>query len=323
MESRPLGTSPIRVSAVGLGCNNFGRPGTRTEQQDGVNEVVDAALDAGISFFDTADIYGKEFGLGERMLGTALRRRRNDATITTKFGHGELAPTMAGNACPGSRAYLRAAVEGSLSRLGVETIDLYQQHTPDPVTPIEETLSALAELVEEGKVREIGHSNFSPEQVRHADAVASHLGTPRFVSAQNRYNLLDREVERELLPETARLGIGFLPFLPLANGLFTGKFTRTIRPADSRISRQRPHVADDAPWDEMEAFAAFCSERGITMLEATIGWFLSHAGLSSVIAGATTADQIRQNAAASSGWRPDADERAVIDALFPPPTATD
>jgi aryl-alcohol dehydrogenase-like predicted oxidoreductase len=317
MESRTLGTSPLAVSAVGLGGNNFGRPGTATESQEGTNAVIDAALDVGVTFIDTADVYGREFGLSERLLGVALRGRRDAVIIATKFGHADMAPPMADGAAMGSRAYIRAAVEGSLERLGIETIDLYQLHTPDPATPVEETLAALAELVQEGKVRELGNSNFSAAGLDAADRAAREHGTPRFVSAQNQYNLLDREVEDELLPAAERLGIGFLPYFPLANGLFSGRFTRTARPADSRIARQRPHVADDAPWDAIEAFEAFASERGITILEATFGWFLARPGLSSVIAGATRPEQVRQNAAAGSGWRPDAGELAAIDRFFP------
>jgi aryl-alcohol dehydrogenase-like predicted oxidoreductase len=315
MESRTLGTSSLQVSVVGLGCNNLGRTGTQSELQEGTTAVVDAALEAGVTFFDTADVYGKEYGLSERMLGVALRGRRASAVIATKFGHTALAP--AGDTPMGSRTYIRTAVEGSLERLGVETIDLYQQHTPDPATPVEETLGALAELVQEGKVREIGHSNFSAAQLEAADAAALELGLPRFVSAQNQYNLLDREVELELLPAAERLGVGFLPYFPLANGLFTGKFTRTERPADSRIARQRPHVADDAPWDAIEAYEAFCAERGIPILEATMGWLLAQPAMSSVIAGATRPEQVRQNAAAGSGWRPSAEELATIDTFFP------
>lgn len=307
----------MHVSAVGMGCNNFGRPGTQTESQQGTTAVVDTALHAGITFFDTADVYGKQFGLSERMLGEALRGRRDDAIVATKFGHAELAPALADGAPMGSRSYIRAAVEGSLERLGIETIDLYQQHTPDPSTPIEETLAALTELVQEGKVRQIGSSNFSAAQLRSAEDAAITHGTSRYVSAQNQYNLLDRAVEAEVLPAARSLGIGFLPYFPLANGLFTGKFTRTERPADSRISRQRPHVADDAPWDAMESYTAFCTERGISILEATFGWFLSNPTLSSVIAGATRSEQARQNAAAGSGWRPNEEELAAIDGYFP------
>lgn len=317
MESRTLGTSPLSVSVVGLGGNNFGRAGTVTESPEGTTAVVDAAHDAGVTLIDTADVYGREFGLSERLLGEALRGRRGAFVIATKFGHAGLAPALADGAPKGSRAYIRAAVDGSLERLGIETIDLYQQHTPDPATPIAETLGALAELVQEGKVRELGTSNFSPAQLEAAETAAGDLGTPRFVSAQNHYNLLDREVEDALLPVAERLGIGFLPYFPLANGLFTGKFSRTERPADSRIARQRPHVADEAPWDAIEAFEAFAAERGIGILEATFGWFLAQPALSSVIAGATRPEQVRQNAAAGSGWRASPDELAAIGALFP------
>lgn len=317
MESRPLGTPALPVSVIGLGCNNLGRSGTRTETPDGAAAVVHAALDAGITLFDTADIYGKEFGLSERLLGAAIRGRDLDGiVIATKFGHQTLTPAdVHGGAPMGSRAYIRSAVEGSLARLGVETIDLYQHHSPDPETPIEETLAALDELVQEGKIRQIGTSNYDAGMLRAADAARA--GGARFVSAQNEYNLLTRGAEQDSLRAAAELGLGFLPWFPLANGLFTGKFTRTERPADSRIARQRPQIADNAPWDAMETYAAFCAERSIGMLEATVGWFLSHDALSSVIAGATTPDQVRANAATGSGWRPDAEERAFIDALFP------
>ncbi|MEO8262074.1 MAG: aldo/keto reductase [Pseudolysinimonas sp.] len=316
MESRPLGTSSLAVSVVGLGCNNLGRPGTLTEQQEGTNAVVTAALDHGVTFFDTADVYGKEFGLSERMLGEALRGRRDEAVIATKFGHQQMAPALADGASMGSRPYIRAAIEGSLTRLGIETIDLYQLHTPDPLTPIEETLAALDELVHEGKVGQIGCSNFSVSELANATNQAQRIGTTSFVSVQNEYSLLERAAENVLSVAEA-MGIGFLPYFPLANGLFTGKFTRTERPADTRIMRQRPHVADDAPWDAIEAFAAFCAQRGISMLEGTFGWFLAHPGLSSVIAGATRPEQVVANAAAGNGWRPDAAELAEIEALFP------
>jgi aryl-alcohol dehydrogenase-like predicted oxidoreductase len=268
-----------------------------------------------VTFFDTADIYGKEFGLSERMLGAALRGRRDDAIVATKFGHADFAPAVEGVA-RGSRAYVRAAVEQSLERLATDRIDLYQLHTPDPATPIEETLGALDELVREGKVRAIGHSNFSGDQARHAQAVAEELGTVRFVSAQNEYNLLARGAEHDILPAAQELGLAFLPYFPLANGLFTGKFTRTDRPADSRIARQRPNVADDAPWDAIEAYATYSTDRNVTMLAATFGWLLARPALASVIAGATTPEQIAANAAAGNAWRPTPEEVAVIDALF-------
>ena len=321
MEKRALGPSELDVTAVGLGCNNLGRPGTLTFTQDGADDVVLAALDAGVTFFDTADIYGAEYGLSETILGAALRGRRDEAVVATKFGHQDFASPLAEVGPRGGRAYIRAAVEGSLTRLATDRIDLYQLHTPDPATPIEETLSALAELVDEGKVRAIGHSNLDGDAVLAADDAAITGGFPRFVSAQNEYSLLARAVEDDVLPAVRERGLGFLPYFPLANGLFTGKFSRTDRPADTRIARQRPHIADQAPWDAIEAFEAFAAERGIGILEATFGWFLARPELASVIAGATRPEQVRANAAAGSGWRPDAAEVAAIDAFFPPQPA--
>jgi 1-deoxyxylulose-5-phosphate synthase len=316
METRTLGSSAVTVSVVGLGCNNLGRPGTLTLDQAGTDAVVHAALDAGVTFFDTADVYGAEYGLSETRLGAALAGRREEAVIATKFGHTGMESPLAEVGPRGSRVYIRAAVEGSLQRLGIETIDLYQQHTPDPTVPIAETLGALDELVTEGKVRAIGNSNFDAAQLEQADAEAARLGTARFVSAQNHYNLLARDVETGVIPAVERLGLGFLPFFPLANGLFTGKFSRTDLPADTRIGRQRPEVHQNAPWDAIEAFEAFAAARGIGILEATFGWFLALPALSSVIAGATKPEQIRANAAAGDGWRPSSAERAEIDAFF-------
>ena len=317
MEIRRLGTSSISVSATGLGCNNLGRAGTASETPDGAKAVVNAAIDHGITLFDTADVYGREFGLSERLLGQAIAGRRDQVIVATKFGHDELAPDLAGTAAKGSRAYIRAAVEGSLERLGIDTIDLYQQHTPDPTTPIEETLAALDELVREGKVREIGCSNYDATRLDAADRAAMASGTARFVSVQNEYSLLERDAEDEVLPAAERLGIGFLPYFPLANGLFTGKFSRTERPTDSRIARQRPHIADTADWDAMEAYAAFCDAREIGMLDATFGWLLALSQVSSVIAGATRVEQVAQNAAAGDRWRPTPSERATISSFFP------
>lgn len=314
---RTLGDTGPRVSVVGLGCNNLGRPGAATFDQAGTDAVVHAALDAGVTFFDTADIYGAEFGLSETRLGVALRGRRDEAVLATKFGHTEYPSPLADVGPRGSRAYVRAAVEASLRRLGIDRIDLYQQHTPDPATPVGETLEALDELVREGKVGAIGNSNFDAAQLRDADDEARQRGTARFVSAQNHYSLLAREAEAEVLPTVEDRGLGFLPFFPLANGLFTGKFSRTEMPADTRIARQRPHVHETAPWDAIEALERFAAARGIGILEATFGWFLARPALSSVIAGATRPEQIRANAAAGSGWRPTAEESAEIAALFP------
>ena len=317
MEARTLGTSTLAVSVVGIGCNNLGRAGTATEDQRGTTAVVRSALDAGVTLFDTADVYGKEWGLSETLLGVALQGRRDEAVIATKFGAGGASSPLATLGPAGSRPYIRAAVEASLGRLRTDRIDLFQLHIPDPATAIDDTLEALAELVQEGKVREIGHSNFDGALLRGADAAAAALGTPRFVSAQNHYSLLVREAEVDLLPAAEELGVGFLPYFPLANGLLTGKFSRTERPSDSRIVRSKPEIADQAPWDALEAFAAFASERGISMLEATFGWLLSRPALSSVIAGATSPAQVAQNAAAGNGWRPVGADLVEIDGFFP------
>jgi aryl-alcohol dehydrogenase-like predicted oxidoreductase len=319
VESRSLGGSDLRVSVVGIGCNNLGRPGTATEEQAGATAVVLAALDAGVTLFDTADVYGKEHGLSERLLGAALRGRRDEAVVATKFGHSMPGSPLHDIGPKASRAYVRAAVEASLDRLGTDRIDLYQLHTPDPETPIEETIEALDELVGEGKIRAFGHSNFDGGMIRGADAAAAALGAARFVSAQNQYNLLSREAEIDVLPAAEQTGVGFLPFFPLANGLLTGKFTRTDLPADTRIARQKPELAHNAPWDAIERYADFCAARDIPMLEATFGWLLARPALASVIAGATTPDQVRGNAAAGTGWRPTPDDLAGIDAIFPPP----
>ena len=319
MQARPLGSSGIRVSVVGIGLNNLGRPGAATEEQTGATAVVRAALDSGVTLFDTADIYGKQFGLSETLLGRALGRDRDRAIVATKFGHAQVAAPGMPEVPKGSRVYIRAAIEGSLRRLRTDYLDLFQMHSPDPSTPIEETLGALAELVTEGKVRAIGSSTFDGTQLREAQAAAERLRVPGFVTAQNEYSLLRRGLESDVLPAAEELGLGVLPFYPLFNGLLTGKFARDQRPADSRIARQRPQIADEADWDQLDAYAAFARERGISMLEATFGWLLSRPAIVSVIAGATRPEQIAANAAAGTGWRPTDADLAQIDAIFPAP----
>jgi 1-deoxyxylulose-5-phosphate synthase len=314
IEFRTLGVQGPRVSTIGLGCNNFGREGTTTQTQEGTTAVIDAAIDLGVTLLDTADMYGRT--KSEEYMGVALRGRRDAVVIATKFGHSDVDLGIAPGEAKGSRAYIRAAVEASLRRLQTDWIDLYQQHTPDPSTPIEETIAALEELVQEGRIRTYGHSNFTAAQIADAAAAAARLGVTGFVSAQNHYSLLAREVERDVLPAVVDHGLGFLPYFPLANGLFTGKFSRIERPADTRISRQRPEVADDAPWDAIEAYERFCAERGVTMLEATFGWLLAQPGLSSVIAGASRPEQLVQNAAAATAWTPTADDVAEIGRIF-------
>jgi aryl-alcohol dehydrogenase-like predicted oxidoreductase len=316
IEYRNLGASGLRVSTIGLGCNNFGRADTPTETQEGTDAVIHAAIDAGVTLFDTADIYGAERGLSETLMGRSLGARRHEIVLATKFGM-----DMAGANGPdwgarGSRRYIRLAVEASLRRLQTDWIDLYQLHTPDPLTPIEETLSTLDDLIAEGKVRYIGHSNLAGWQVAEAEYAAAMAGHPRFVSAQNEYSLIVRDAESEVLPAVNAYGLGFLPFFPLYNGLLTGKFSRAGGPADSRIMRIRSHLLAEAPWDAIEVYERFCAARGISMLEATFAWLLAQPGLTSVIAGATRPEQIVQNADAATSWSPSTADIAEISDLF-------
>jgi len=316
IEYRALGRSGLIVSTIGLGCNNFGRTGTASEGQIGTSAVIDAAIDAGVTLLDTADIYGAERGLSETLMGHALKGKRDRIVLASKFGM-----DMGGLNGPdwnarGSRRYIRLAVEASLRRLQTDWIDLYQLHHPDPNTPIEETLSTLDDLIVEGKIRYIGHSNLAGWQIADAEYTAQLHGHPKFISAQNEYSLLVRGAEDEVLPAVNAYGLGFLPFFPLYNGLFTGKFTRAGGPADSRIMSIRKHLLDNAPWDQIEAYEAFCAERGVTMLAATFAWLLAQPGLTSVIAGATKPEQIAQNADAATNWKPTAAEVAWISNLF-------
>jgi len=313
-----LGRSGLTVSVVGLGCNNLGRPGTATLEQAGTDAVVHAALDAGITFFDVADVYGAEPGLSEERLGRALGARRDEVVIGTKFGMdmGGLAGDDGG--ARGSRRYIVRAVEDSLRRLGTDWIDLYQFHTPDPATPIEETLRALDDLVRAGKVRYVGHSNRAGWQIAQAEYVARELGVERFVSAQNHYNLLDRRAELEVVPAAAEFGLGVLPYFPLANGLLTGKYSQGDAPEGSRLSHVRQHMVADADLEQLAAFGRFARERGITEVQAAIGWLAAQGPVSSVIAGATRAAQVVENAAAAD-WLATAEDLAELDALFPGP----
>jgi aryl-alcohol dehydrogenase-like predicted oxidoreductase len=318
IEYRTLGESGLIVSTIGLGCNNFGRKDTATETQEGTDAVIGAAIDAGVTFFDTADIYGKERGLSETLMGRSLAGKRDKIVLATKFGQDMQGANGPDWGVRGSRRYIRLAVEASLRRLRTDWIDLYQLHVPDPVTPIEETLETLDDLIAEGKIRYIGHSNLSGWQIAEAEFTARLGGHPKFVSAQNEYSLLVRDAENEVLPAVNRYGLGFLPYFPLYNGLFTGKFSREGGPADSRIMMIRKHLLDNAPWDRIERFQAFCDERGVSMLAATFGWLLAQPGLTSVIAGATKPEQIVANAEAATAWTPSAEEVTAISAIFDP-----
>jgi aryl-alcohol dehydrogenase-like predicted oxidoreductase len=316
IEYRTLGDSGLRVSTIGLGCNNFGRPGTATEGQDGTTQLIHAAIDEGITLFDTADIYGYAFGRSETMMGEALKGRRDRIVLATKFGHADYESPIESWGAKASRRAVRLSVEGSLRRLGTDWIDLYQLHTPDAHTPIEETLSVLDDLIREGKVRYIGHSNLAGWQIAEAEFVARLAGHPRFISAQNEYSLLERGVEAEVLPAVRAFGLGFLPYFPLYNGLFTGKFSRSGGPADSRIMRQRPHLLENAPWDVIEQYERMLDGWGVSMLEGTFGWLLAQPALASVIAGATSPEQVRQNVAAAAAWKPTPEQVSEISELF-------
>ncbi|HSV65222.1 MAG TPA: aldo/keto reductase [Mycobacteriales bacterium] len=315
MRYRPLGESGLMVSVVGLGCNNIGRPQTRTATLEGSRAVVHAAIDAGITLFDTSDGYGRPRGIGEELLGTCLAGRRDDVIIATKFGWEVGGANGADWGARGSRRYIRRAIETSLRRLGTDWIDLYMYHRPDGLTPIEETLSALTELVTAGLVRYVGSSNMAAWQVVEADCIARSAGTVRFVSAENEYSLLDRDAERELLPACAKYGVGVLPYFPLANGLLTGKYSRAAAPpAGTRIGDIKPSAHTHADWDRIEALTKYAEDRGVTLLDVAIGGLAAQPAVGSVIAGATSPEQIRANVAAGD-WVPSADDVAALNAL--------
>ena len=310
MTYRPLGSSGLMVSTVGIGCNAF----SRRADAEATRGIVDAAIEQGLTLFDTADIYGSEPGASETMLGTALGSRREQVVVATKFGmdmQGKNGPDWG---VRGSRRYVRKAVEASLRRLGTDWIDLYQLHQPDPVTPIEETLAALHELVLEGKVRYVGCSNFDGWQLVDADWTARAGGYERFVSAQNRYSLLDRSVEAELVPACEHLGVGILPFFPLEYGLLTGKYSRgQAAPEGSRLAIEQARF-EGADWDRIEALEAFAAERGLSMLQVAMGGLAAQPAVTSVIAGVTRPEQVVSNAQAGL-WEPTAGDLAALEAL--------
>ena len=314
MRYRPLGDSGLMVSVTGLGCNNFGR----RLDLDGTRAVVDAALEAGITLLDTADMYGGE-GRSEELLGEVLTGRRDQVVLATKFGHQAVDMGYGPAAgAKGSRAYIRRAVERSLRRLRTDYLDLYQIHTPDPVTPVAETLAALTELVAEGKVRYLGNSNFAGWQIADAAHVARTTGAVPFVSAQNHWSLLERGAEAEVVPAARHFGLGVLPYFPLANGLLTGKVRRGQAPPPGSRLAGRPGYLTDSRLDRVEALITWAAGRGLTILEVAIGALAAQPGCASVIAGAMSPEQVKANVAAGE-WIPSATDLGEIDRIVPPP----
>ena len=314
MEFRNLGDAGLRVSVAGLGTNNFGK----RLDQSGTTAVVQEALDQGITLFDTADMYGD--GLSEEYLGKALGSRRRDVIIASKFGwsFGE-GPYNQG----ASRHYIYRAVKASLRRLGTDYIDLYQVHVPDPATPIEETLRALDDLVRAGTIRYIGSSNFAGWQIADADWTSRAGGLTRFVTAQNEWSLLKRDLERDVIPACERFRVGMLPFFPLASGFLTGKYRRgeAFQPG-TRLhdwGDSMKALASEANWDRLEGLSAFAEQAGHTVHELALGWLARRPVVTSVIAGATSAAQVRGNVAATEAWALSGDEMAEVDRILAGP----
>ncbi|HJY25167.1 MAG TPA: aldo/keto reductase [Actinomycetes bacterium] len=307
MRFRPLGDSGLIVSVVGVGCNNFGRRIDR----DASHKVVHAAVDAGVTLFDTADTYGTPHGASEELLGEALGSRRDDVIVATKFGSDMEGVNGRDFGARGSRRYVQIAIEASLRRLRTDRIDLLQMHEPDPITPIEETLSALDDLVHAGKVRYLGSSNVSGWQIADAEWTARTSGFERFVSVQNEYSLLERGIEDEVIPACEEYGIGVLPYFPLAQGLLTGKYPRGEQPTTGRL-RNRVHLVENANHDAIEGLQDYARELGIDILDLAIGGLAAQPAVASVIAGASTPEQVNANVAAGL-WEPTAADLARID----------
>jgi len=298
MKMKPLGNSGLEVSSVGIGCMMFGPMCNQAQ----TNAIVAAALDAGVNFFDTANIYQGEHGASEAMLAKALGSRRTEVIIGTKFGAGGRGPAEGG----GTREHILDCVEKSLSLLNSDYIDLYQHHFPDPGTPVEETLRALDNLVQQGKVRHVGCSNYSAEQLAAAGGISSAESLSPYVSAQNRYSLLYRGIEKDLVPLAAKQGVGILPYFPLESGLLTGKYRKDAElPEGSRFSKWGGGgvFVSDERWAIVENLADYAEQTGHSVLDLAIGWLAAQPDVSSVIAGVTSASQVTANVAAA-GWDP-------------------
>lgn len=310
MEFRNLGRSGLRVSSIGLGCNNFGG----RIDLEATRRVVHKALDLGITLFDTADVYGERGG-SETCLGQVLGEQRKRIVLATKFG---MAMSDDGSKSGASRRYIMTAVEDSLRRLHTDWLDLYQVHRADPLTPIEETLRALDDLVRQGKVRYIGCSNFSAWQVVEAQWASSTGHSEAFVSCQEEYSLLMRDIEGELIPAARKYGLGLLPYFPLASGLLTGKYRRNAAmPSESRLTttqRLADRYLTERNWGLSERLGDFAAARGRSMLDLAFSWLLSRTPVASVIAGATRPEQLEQNVVAG-GWQLSTDEVAEIDGI--------
>ena len=302
---RSIGSIPVPLA--GVGCNNFGR---RIDESR-AKEVVDAAFEVGATLFDTADLYGS--GASEEFLGKALRSRRDEAVIVSKFGMRTPPDGLSG----GDPVWAVRACEDSLTRLATDRIDVYLIHTPDDATPIADTLTAMSHLVDEGKVREIGCSNFSAEQLEEAEEAAKEKGVRRFVTVQNEYSLLAREAREEVLPACRKLGLSFMPYFPLASGLLTGKYRKgQPPPPGTRLAGRGDELMNDERLDLVERLMAFAEQRGHTILELAMSWLGSQPEIATVIAGATSAEQVRANAEAVEAWRISEDEFAQIDDLL-------
>jgi aryl-alcohol dehydrogenase-like predicted oxidoreductase len=310
MQIRNLGNSGLRVSAVGLGCNNFGQ----RIDLEASRKVIHKALDLGVTLFDTADIYSN-MGGSETVLGEVLGTRRNDIVLATKFSK---PMSNDGTKQGAARRYIMSAVEASLTRLKTDYIDLYQQHDYDPLTPIDETLRALDDLIRQGKVRYIGNSNFPAWRIAEAEYVARAMNTARFISCQDEYSLVVRDIEKDLLPCAQAYGLGLLPFFPLASGLLTGKYKRgEAAPDDTRFAKV-PRLRDRyiTPHNEeiVEKLQSFAQARGHTLLELAFSWLAARPLVASVIAGATRVEQVEQNVKAVA-WNLGAEEMAEIDGI--------
>jgi aryl-alcohol dehydrogenase-like predicted oxidoreductase len=304
---RSIGSIPVPLA--GVGCNNFGR----RIDEGRAKEVVDAAFEVGATLFDTADLYGS--GASEQFLGKALKSRRDEAVIVSKFGMRTPPDGLSG----GDPVWVMRACEDSLTRLETDRIDVYLLHTPDDTTPIGDTLTAMSRLVDEGKVREIGCSNFSAKQLDEAEDAAKELGVRRFVTVQNEYSLLAREAREEVLPACRRLGLTFMPYFPLASGMLTGKYRRGQPPPPGTRMAGRDgwdEFLTDERFDVVERLHAFAEHHGHTILELAMSWLATQPEIATVIAGATNSDQVRENADAVEAWRLSADELAELDDLL-------